>query len=504
MTADKTTVASQEFIMAIRAITERGVFAGARVGIAAHDIGDGSAIYECNAHQIFQGASTTKIPTSAYALALLGPDFRFRTRIVRCGTLDDNGTLHGDIILVASGDPNLSGRVTSHDTLDFQDLDHGYAGPKARLVERNPLQIIEKFACGVRDAGIRRVTGTVLVDIHLFGEGHREPGIFTTMISPIAVNDNQIDIEVTAGTRVGDPLSYRLSSPCGYVKFIDRATTGSSDSNFGLRFSSEQCELDGTRSVVITGTVPAGTTSMAAIEVEKPSRFARTLLLEVLDATGIVVEGGLLGPDITPQATPADAKTIAEHVSPPLVEATKIVLKVSQNLHAGMLIPLIGATLRGARGADAVSAGYACSADLLARWGIDTTGAFQADACGFYGYFSPDFMCRLLVRIAASDVYDAVRFGLPVMGRDGTLWDIQPRSPAAGHVAAKTGTIDFDNRLHDTVLFACKGLAGYVTAKSGRRIAFTIYLNNFHFGRSPDINPGQTLGELASAIYEHL
>jgi PBP4 family serine-type D-alanyl-D-alanine carboxypeptidase len=503
MTADKTRVASQEFITAIRTITERGAFAGAIFGIAAHDVDDGSAIYECNAHQIFQGASTTKIPTSAYALALLGPDFRFRTRIVRCGTLDDRGTLHGDIILVASGDPNLSGRVTSQDTLDFQHLDHGYAGPKARLVERNPLQIIEKFARGIREAGIRRVTGTVLVDIHLFSEGRREPGISTT-ISPIAVNDNQIDIEVTAGVRTGDPLSYRLSPSCGYVKFIDRATTVSSDSDPALHFSSEQCELDGTRSVVITGTVPAGTTSMAAIEVEKPSRFARTLLVEALAATGVVVEGGLFGPDVTAQATPADAKTIAEHVSPPLVEATKIVLKVSQNLHAEMLIPLIGATLRGARGADAVSAGYECCAELLARWSIDTTGAFQADACGLYGYFSPDFMCRLLVRIAASDVYDAVRFGLPVMGRDGTLWDIQPQSPAAGHVAAKTGTIHFDNRLRDTVLFACKGLAGYLTAKSGRRIAFTLYLNNFHCARSADINPGQALGELAGAIYEHL
>ena len=503
MTGDKTSVASQEFITAIRSITERRAFAGARFGIAAHDLGDGSAIYEYNAHQIFAGASTTKIPTSAYALALLGPDFRFRTRIVRCGTLDDSGTLHGNIMLVASGDPNLSGRVTSHDTLDFQDLDHGYAGPRARLVERNPLQIIEKLARGVRDAGIRRITGTVLVDIHLFGEGRREPGIPTT-ISPIAVNDNQIDIEVTAGGQAGDPLSYRLSPSCGYVKFIDRATTGPSDSDPALRFSSEQCELDGTRSVVITGMVPAGTTSMAAIEVEKPSRFARTLLVETLAATGVVVEGGLFGPDVTAQATPADAKTIAEHVSPPLVEATKIVLKVSQNLHAEMLIPLIGATLRGARGADAVSAGYECCAELLARWGIDTTGAFQSDACGLYGYFSPDFMCRLLVRIAASDVYDAVRFGLPVMGRDGTLWDIQPQSPAAGHVAAKTGTIHFDNRLRDTVLFACKGLAGYLTAKSGRRIAFTLYLNNFHCAHSPDINPGQALGELADAIYEHL
>lgn len=143
----------------------------------------------------------------------------------------------------------------------------------------------------------------------------------------------------------------------------------------------------------------------------------------------MVVEGGLFGPSVTPDATPADAEVIVEHVSPPLIEATRIVLKVSQNLHAEMLIPVIGATLRGARGPDAVTAGYACAAALLARWGVDMTGVFQGDACGAYGYFSPDFMCRLLVRIAASEVYEPLLYGLPVMGRDGTLWDIQPQSP---------------------------------------------------------------------------
>jgi PBP4 family serine-type D-alanyl-D-alanine carboxypeptidase len=503
MSADKPTSVSHAFTAAVRSVTERAVFAGARFGIAAHDAADRRVIYECNAHDIFPAASTTKIATAAYALALLGPDFRFRTRIVRCGTLA-GGTLHGDLVLVASGDPNLSGRVTPNDSLDFQDLDHSYAGPKAKLVERNPLQIIEVFARGVRDAGIHRVTGTVLIDTHLFAEGHREPRIYTTMISPVAVNDNQIDVEVTAGARAGDRLSYRLWPACGYVRLIDRATTGAIDSEPTLLVSSEQRGLDGTRSVVISGTVPAGTTSMTAIDVEAPSRFARTLLVEALAAAGVVVEGGLFGPDVSPQATTVDAETLVEHVSPPLIEATKIVLKVSQNLHAEMLIPVIGAMLRGARGADAVSAGYACGSDLLARWGIDTTGAFQADACGAYGYFSPDFMCRLLVRIAASDAYDALVSGLPVMGRDGTLWDIQPQSPAAGHVAAKTGTIYYDGRLHDTVLYTCKGLAGYVTARSGRRIAFTLYLNNFQFARSRNVNPGQALGELATAIYEHL
>jgi len=69
--------------------------------------------------------------------------------------------LQGDLVLVASGDPNLSGRVTPDDKLDFQNIDHSIGWPKARLVERNPLQVIEALAEGVRNTGIRRITGTV-------------------------------------------------------------------------------------------------------------------------------------------------------------------------------------------------------------------------------------------------------------------------------------------------------------------------------------------------------
>lgn len=175
MTADKTSVTFQEFTMVIRAITERAALAETRFGVAAHDIGDGLATYKDNAQQIFAGTSTTKSLLSAYAPVLRFHDFRFRTRIVRCGTLDDSGTLHGDINLVASGDPNVSGRVTSHDTLDCQDLDCSYAEFKARPVGRSPLQVIERFALGVRDADIRRVTGTVLVDIQFVGGAYANP-----------------------------------------------------------------------------------------------------------------------------------------------------------------------------------------------------------------------------------------------------------------------------------------------------------------------------------------
>jgi len=487
---------------AIRAITEREVFRDARSGVSVYDVTTRSALYQSRALEMFAAASTTKILTSVYALELLGCEFRFRTCLMRCGHVDDAGTLRGNLLLQASGDPNLSGRVTSKDTLEFRNLDSN-SGPAAQLIERNPLQVIEGFARAVHAAGIRRVTGTVLIDVSLFAEGPCDLGS-SAPISPVAVNDNQIQLEVKAGSRAGDPLSYRFIPRSGYVRFIDRATTGENGSEPELTFSSERLEADGTWSVTINGAVPPDSTSIAAFAVQSPSRFARTLLVEALSAVGVVIEGGLFGTSSTLNVVSADAVLVAQHVSPPLSEAIKVVLKVSQNLHAQMLIPVIGATVRGARGSESIEAGYACGADLLARWSVDMTGACQCDASGAHGYFSPDFMCRLLVRIASSDGYEAFLQGLPVMGVDGTLWDIQPNSPAAGRVAAKTGTIWLQDRLNKAILFTSKALAGYVTAKSGRRIAFAIYLNNFLRATSSDLNPGQVLGEMATAIYENL
>jgi D-alanyl-D-alanine carboxypeptidase/D-alanyl-D-alanine-endopeptidase (penicillin-binding protein 4) len=132
------------------------------------------------------------------------------------------------------------------------------------------------------------------------------------------------------------------------------------------------------------------------------------------------------------------------------------------------------------------------------------TGACQGDAAGSSGFFSPDFMCRLLVHIASSDIAEPFMASLPVMGRDGTLWDIQLASSAAGRVRAKTGTMRHGDCLRRGLLFSAKGLAGYVDGKSGRRLAFTTYLANFNRMASSDLDPGQVLGELASAIYEYL
>ena len=72
-------------------------------GIQVVEASTGKILYSKNADRLFLPASNLKILTSALALERLRPDYRFTTRVVREAS--------GDVVLVGSGDPSLSGRV---------------------------------------------------------------------------------------------------------------------------------------------------------------------------------------------------------------------------------------------------------------------------------------------------------------------------------------------------------------------------------------------------------
>src|SRR5580692_5560616 len=71
---------------------------------------DGAPIYSLNEGQLFQPASNTKLFTTSAAIALLGPETTFETKIVARGVMDGATALKGDLVLVGGGDANLSGR----------------------------------------------------------------------------------------------------------------------------------------------------------------------------------------------------------------------------------------------------------------------------------------------------------------------------------------------------------------------------------------------------------
>src|SRR5258708_1525898 len=185
----------------IEKITSRPEFAHANFGIELYSLETGKVLYSLNADKLFVPASTTKILTEGALLARLGADYRFHTRVYRTGPIDKRGALKGDIILVASGDPNLSNRIQPDGTLAFVDHDHAYNDP---ALPGDPLLVIKELAKDVAATGIRKIGGRVLIDSSLFPDGPREKGTNVVM-SSVMVNDNVIDLVASPGAKEGDP-----------------------------------------------------------------------------------------------------------------------------------------------------------------------------------------------------------------------------------------------------------------------------------------------------------
>ena len=80
----------------------------------------------------------------------------------------------------------------------------------------------------------------------------------------------------------------------------------------------------------------------------------------------------------------------------------------------------------------------------------------------------------------------AWRDTFPVAGVDGTLSDRFTNSPLKGHLWAKTGTLNEVN-----------ALSGYLTAASGKTLAFSILVNGHRPGSNAEL---QAIDRIAEAI----
>jgi PBP4 family serine-type D-alanyl-D-alanine carboxypeptidase len=503
----------QDFQQRIQAIMSRPEFAHSRFGIEFYSLERSQLIYALNEQQFFVPGSTTKLLTEGAALELLGGDYRFRTRVYRVGEVKRNGTLNGNLVLVGAGDPNLSNRIQSDGTLTFENEDHSYGGPDSRGLTGDPLMVIRELAQQIAAKGIKKIEGRVLVDTSLFPEGSRELGT-GVVLSPIVVNDNVVDVMLTAGATEGSSAVLQISPKTGYVHILNNVRTGKVGANASLgrrRYENEQRNPDGNWSVTLSGSVPPGWSGLSSYAVAEPSRYAATLLTEALEQTGVQMKAPKKAVNADVQVSSTNYKPedlVAEHVSPPFKEEVKITLKVSQNLHASMTPSLLGALVSRKEGKGAEQAGFDLENDFLRKAGLDLTGAAQSDGAGGNAFFTPAFIVGYLRYMRSQKDFEDFYRGLPILGRDGTLFKIQVNSPAAGHVHAKTGTYSAYNALNKSLMLTGKGLAGYMETAQGEHLIFACYLNMVPLPSSIDdpeaVNriAGQALGEIATAAYE--
>ena len=163
---------------------------------------------------------------------------------------------------------------------------------------------------------------------------------------------------------------------------------------------------------------------------------------------------------------------IARHSSPPLAADVVFTNKVSQNLHAEIM-------LRNIAQLDCHESGkYPGSVrEFLLNAGIDKGDFVFNDGSGLsdHDLVTPRATAKLLQFATTQPWFADWKASLPVGGEDGTLGSRFSQPPLKDHLFAKTGTLG-----------EARALSGYLDAASGRTVIFSIMVDNHLPGDSSD------------------
>jgi PBP4 family serine-type D-alanyl-D-alanine carboxypeptidase len=493
----------------ILAIMQKPRYSHATWGLRVADLNSGEVIYNLNAGGLLLTGSVRKLFSVGVAINELGADHRFKTPVFRRGDVDATGTLNGDLVLVAKGDLTLGGRDNGDDTVAVTDFDHVDANNlgSAILTKPDPLAGLDKLAAQVRAAGIARVTGDVVIDDRLFDQ-FRVPNQ-KLLITPIIVNDNLIDVTIIP-TKPGQKASVEWRPHTAAFTVTSDAMTVAAGGKTDITLTPmgpHAGTVTGQIAVGFVPPLPGVKTLVQTFRIDNPATpqdpaaFARTTFIEALERAGVTVTAPLVGPNPSdklppPDSYPADTQ-VAELVSAPYSQYTKLILKISHNLGANLSLMLFGLA-KGVRTIkDALNVERTTLIDQygLSGDGFDfpTNGSGSPDSRA-----APATVVKLLTFMSGQKTFLPYFDSLPILGVDGSLAEIGMDSPAKGKVHAKTGTF-----LADGVLKA-QVLAGYIDALSGRRLVYALFVNNAgQITGIPDvIDVFQDEGRISSIIYQ--
>lgn len=477
----------------ILAIMQQPRYSGATWGLRVVDLRSGAVIYDLNSSALMLTGSVRKLFSVGELLNKLGADYRFQTPVFRQGKVDSSGTLNGNLILVAKGDLTMGGRHDADGTIAYTDFDHTDANQlgSAILTKPNPLWGLDKLAAQVVSSGISKVSGDVIVDDRLFHNFRVPNG--NLLITPMIVNDNLIDVTILP-TSPGDPALVEWRPQTAAFTVTSDVITVAAGKHTDVTLTQTtpgRGTVSGQIAVNYTPPLPGVKTLVQTFSItdskafEDPAAFARTAFIEALGRAGVTVTASPVGPNPSNKLPPPDSyppnTRVAELVSAPYAQYSKLILKVSHNLGANLSLMLFGlangaTTIQGALNVERRT--------LINQYGLSGDGFdFPTNGSG-----SPDSRATpattvgLLTYMSRQPTFAAYFSSLPILGEDGSLAEVGKDSPAKGRVHAKTGTY-----LAHGVIKA-QGLAGYIDARSGKRLAFALFVNNAgHFSDISDV-----------------
>jgi D-alanyl-D-alanine carboxypeptidase/D-alanyl-D-alanine-endopeptidase (penicillin-binding protein 4) len=421
------------------------------VGLQIVNLGTGAVLFESNADHLFVPASNTKLFTTALGLMRLGPDYKFHTTVVASGQPDADGRIAGAVSLVGDGDPNLSGR----------ELPYRVDSPRGE-----GLRAIEDLAAQIVARGVRRIDGDIVGDDSAYvwepypegwgqGDALWEYG---APVSALTINDNAFILNLYPG----DPARISIEPPLEFYQIDNLVESGSPKK---IKIGRDA----GSRQLRIWGTLPPKDPGLSEIlAIHDPALYAAVALRDALTRRGVAIQGAAVARHSLPGApvTPTTGLELARLDSLPLLENLRVMAKVSQNLHAELILRAVA---RAQRGAGSREAGIQEMRVFLKEAGLPSGDYQLADGSGLSrtSLVTPGAVMKLLRFMYSSPLRENWLSLLPVGGEDGTLRLRLRGTVAAGRIHAKTGSLT-----HVTAL------SGYAERRDGTVLAFSFIANN--------------------------
>ncbi|WP_338485603.1 D-alanyl-D-alanine carboxypeptidase/D-alanyl-D-alanine-endopeptidase [Pseudomonas trivialis] len=423
---------------------------GATVSLMVRDARSGSTLYQHNPRTRLIPASNLKLLTTAAAMDVLGPQYRFATQLLSNGA-QQGDRLTGNLYLRGLGDP----------TMQFADY--------------------QALAAQLASLGVRQVQGDLVVDDTWFDAERLgvdwaqddESTYYGAQISALTVSPNAdfdagtLLVTAKAPVTVGQPVSVEISPATDYVQLSNRAVSGPGNT-YGIT------RQHGTNLLQLSGALAPGKQSRQWVSVWEPTQLVANLFEQALAQQGIqVMDRRVIG-----GASPASALLLAEHQSAPLRQLITPLLKLSNNNMSEALLKAMG---RKTANAGTAQAGVAAVAAFMKRQGMDPATLSQVDGSGLSrrNLVSSQNLTDVLLATAKQPWFDAWYNALPIAGNADRLTGGSLRyrlrgTAAANNLHAKTGS-----------MAGVSSLSGYITDAGGRRLVFSMISNNYVSDAAP-------------------